>query len=224
MRHWLKTLALLPLLAFAAPAEAAILPGATVDGPSNLIESTARPDVDVAPDGSTALVYLKSDGGRPPVRLPLGERGLGLAATSGPGFDRHELASPVAVANGGKVVVTYIRGLAGDAVARISPSPGAPFGAEHIIQAGGSKADVDLSPTGTATPSPSHRTTFSPRDSLATRGPMSDWAPSTPTRRTKPAEATVTCESRRQLTERAARWPGERLWWRIRMRTSSFAA
>ena len=63
MRHWLKTAPLLLLLLLAAPAHAAILPGAAVDGPSNLIDSTARPDVDVAPDGSAALVYLKSDGG-----------------------------------------------------------------------------------------------------------------------------------------------------------------
>jgi hypothetical protein len=52
----------------------------------------------------------------------------------------------IAVANGGKVVVTYIRN--GDAVARISSAPGAAFGAERILQAGGSRADVDLSPNG----------------------------------------------------------------------------
>src|SRR4051794_30625925 len=149
MRHWLKALALLPLLAFAAPAQGAILPGATVDGPSNSIDSTARPDVDVAPDGSAALVYLKSDGGQ---AHPFVSRFLNGAWSSPQRVDPDSSVinsfPRIAVANGGKVVVTYIRGLVSDAVARISPSPGAPFGAEHIVQAGGSKADVDLSPNG----------------------------------------------------------------------------
>ena len=146
MRHWLKATPLLLLLALAAPANGAILPGAAVDGPSNLID-TAKPDVDVAPDNSAALVYLKSDGG---VNHPFVSR-LVNGAWSAPqrvDGDSNQAASNarIAVANGGKVVVAYSRG--GDAVARISASPGAAFGAEHIVQAGGTKVDVDLSPNG----------------------------------------------------------------------------
>jgi hypothetical protein len=151
MKHSLKAAALTSLALTAAvgaatPATAAILPGVAVDGPSNLID-TSRPDIDVAPDNSAALVYLKSDGGviHPFVSWLTGgtwsapkrvDTGSGVAASN----------PHIAVANGGKVVVTYIRG--GDAVARISPATGADFGVEHILQAGGSKADVDLSPNG----------------------------------------------------------------------------
>ena len=149
MRHWLKGLILLPLFVFAAPAQAAILPGTAVDGPSNTIDSASRPDVDVAPDGSAALVYLKSDGGQ---THPFVSRFVNGAWSSPQRVDPDSSVTNsfprIAVANGGKVVVTYIRGLLGAAVARISPSPGAPFGAEHIVQAGGSFADVDLSPNG----------------------------------------------------------------------------
>jgi hypothetical protein len=145
-RHSLKATALL-WLALAAPASAAILPGVAVDGPSNLID-TARPDVDVAPDGSAALVYLKDDGGvnHPFVsRFTGGAWGAPQRVDTGSAFAGSK--PHIAVANGGKVVVTYIRA-PGDAVARISPAPGADFGDEHIIQAGGSSADVDLSPNG----------------------------------------------------------------------------
>jgi hypothetical protein len=146
-RHWLKATPLVCVLLLAAPANAAILPGAAVDGPSNLIESTARPDVDVAPDNSAALVYLKNDGGQnhPFVsRLAGGAWGVPQRVDTGSGV---AASNPrIAIANGGKVVVTYLRG--GDAVARISSGPGPAFGAEHIVQAGASFADVDLSPGG----------------------------------------------------------------------------
>jgi len=137
-------LALTAALGGAVPASAAILPGVAVDGPSNLIES-ARPDIDVAPDNSAALVYLKSDGG---VVHPFVSRFVGGAwgTPARVDTDSNQAASNarIAVANGGRVVVAYSRG--GDAVARISSGPA--FGAEHIVQAGGTKVDVDLSPGG----------------------------------------------------------------------------
>jgi hypothetical protein len=148
MRHWLKTtpLLLILLLVLGAPANAAILPGVAVDGPSNLID-TGRPDVDVAADDSAALVYLKNDGGQ---NHPFVSRFVNGAwgAPQRVDGDSNQAASNarVAVANGGKVVVSYSRG--GDAVARISAAPGAPFGVEHIIQAGSTIVDVDLSPGG----------------------------------------------------------------------------
>ena len=145
MRHWLKAIPLVWLL-LAAPASAAILPGVAVDGPSNLID-TSRPDVDVAPDNSAAVVYLKSDSG---VVHPFVSRLVGGAwgTPERVDTDSSQAASNarIAVANGGKVVVAYSRG--GDAVARISSGPGAAFGAERIVQAGGTKVDVDLSPGG----------------------------------------------------------------------------
>jgi hypothetical protein len=146
MKNWLRATPVILALAAPAPAGAAILPGVAVDGPSNAI-STVRPDIDVAPDNSAALVYLKTDGG---VNHPFVSRFVngawGTPQRVDTGSATAASGAHIAVANGGKVVVTYITG--GSAVARISSAPGAPFGAEHVIQAGGSKADVDLSPNG----------------------------------------------------------------------------
>ena len=142
----ITTVVLGATLGGAAPATGAILPGAAVDGPANTID-TARPDIDVAPDNSAALVYLKNDGGQ---NHPFVSRSTGGAWSAPQRVDTGSSVAAsnprIAVANGGKVVVAYIRG--GDAVARISSAPGAPFGAEHIIQAGAGNVDVDLSPNG----------------------------------------------------------------------------
>jgi len=146
MKHSLKAFPVLLLLLSAAPAHAAIVPGAAVDGPSNNID-TSRPDVDVAPDNSAALVYLKKDGGQnhPFIsRFVNGAWGAPQRVDSDSG--NAASGAHIAVANGGKVVVAYISG--GNAVARISTGPGSGFGAEHIVQAVGSFTDVDLSPNG----------------------------------------------------------------------------
>src|ERR1700750_471085 len=45
-----------------AASDAAILPGKAVDGPS--AASKALGDVDVAPDGTGGIVYIKSDNGK----------------------------------------------------------------------------------------------------------------------------------------------------------------
>src|SRR5215210_8091504 len=129
MKHSLKAaaVALAAALVAAAPATAAILPGTAVDGPSNLID-TARPDIDVAPDNSAALVYLKSDGGvnHPFVsRFTSGTWGAPQRVDTGSAVAASK--PRIAIANGGRVVVTYIRGVPSDAVARISAGPGAAF-------------------------------------------------------------------------------------------------
>jgi len=131
-----------------SPASAAILPGVKVDGPSNLIDVNTRPDVDVAPDGSTALVYMKTDAAQP---HPFISRFVNGAWTTpqrvDPGSNVANSNPRIAVANGGKVVVTYIRNNAA-AVARISPAAGTAFGAEQVLKEGGDAAYVDLSPNG----------------------------------------------------------------------------
>jgi hypothetical protein len=136
-------------LGAATPASAAILPGVAVDGPSADIEINVTPEIDVAPDGSAALVYLKKVSG---VAHPYVSRFVNGAWAAGQRVDvgdNDPASQPrIAVANGGKVVVTYVSGAGGDSVARISPSTAAAFGAEHILQAGGDKANVDLSPNG----------------------------------------------------------------------------
>jgi hypothetical protein len=147
MKHWLKAFPLI-LLLLAAPADAAILPGAAVDGPSNLIDAGTRPDVDVAPDGSAALVYLKKVGAdsHPYVSRFTGGA-WGTPERIDTGSDVPNAFPRIAVANGGRVVVTYVRNNAA-AVARISTGPGTAFGAEQVLKDGGDDAYVDLSPNG----------------------------------------------------------------------------
>src|SRR4051812_43739492 len=106
MKNWLKAIPVVWLLA-ATPASAAILPGVAVDGPSNLID-TARPDVDVAPDNSAALVYLKAIGG---INHPFVSRFTGGAWGAPQQVDTgspNAASGPhIAVANSGKAVVAY---------------------------------------------------------------------------------------------------------------------
>jgi hypothetical protein len=145
-RHWLKAAPLLCLLLLAAPANAAVLPGVAVDGPSNTID-TSRPDVDVAPDNSAALVYLKNDGGVVHPFVSWFANGAWSAPKRVDANSNNAASFPrIGIATGGKTVVSYVAG--GAAVARISPAPGSDFGDEHIVQAGGGYADVDLSPNG----------------------------------------------------------------------------
>ena len=101
--------ALLAALALPAAASAAFFPGELVDGPSPDIASVGG--VDLARDGTGALVYVKSDGGvahifasrlvagvwQPPERLD-----PGLAGASS--------APVVAVADQGRTVVAFVNG------------------------------------------------------------------------------------------------------------------
>ena len=74
-------------LAGASPAGAAIVPGQAVDGPSADI-SAALPRVDVAPDGSAALVYLKTiDGEEHPFVSRLVNGAWKLAGSGRPGLE-----------------------------------------------------------------------------------------------------------------------------------------
>jgi hypothetical protein len=147
MKNWVKATPLIWLL-LAAPANAAILPGAAVDGPSNLIETGTRPDIDVAPDGSAALVYLKKVGtDAHPYVSRFVNGAWGTPERIDTGSEVPNTFPRIAVANGGKVVVTYVRNNAA-AVARISTAPGAAFGAEEVLKDGGDDVYVDLSPGG----------------------------------------------------------------------------
>ena len=166
-------------------------------------------------DNSAALVYLKNDGG---LNHPFVSRFTGGAWGTPQRVDTGSANAAsdarIAVANGGKVVVAYISG--GDAVARISPAPGAPFGAEHIVQAGGSKVDVDLSPNGNG-----YVVAESSNDVFAERLEGDTWTDvgsGRPRFRPDPGggRQQPRCADRGvRATARAARWPGARPWWRI---------
>ena len=133
-------------LAAASPAGAAIVPGQAVDGPSADI-SAALPRVDVAPDGSAALVYLKTiDGEEHPFVSRLVNGAWSSPVQVDPGSNDVAEAPRIAVANGGKIVVTARSATV--VVAWVSPGAGAPFGASTPLQAAGRYGNVDLAPNG----------------------------------------------------------------------------
>jgi hypothetical protein len=142
--------AALALLALAAPARAAIVPGATVDGPSAQIPANQSVSVDVAPDGSAAIAYLKN-GDVYVSQLVNG------AWTSGQRVDNlpaGEATRPdIAVANGGKIVVAFLeQSMAPSAIHAVVKPAGQPFPStpapELLTGLTGSFVDVDLAPNG----------------------------------------------------------------------------
>jgi hypothetical protein len=125
MRTPFITLAVALALALAAvPAQAAIVPGVTVDGPSADIPSTQQVDIDVAPDGTAAIGYLKKVGADNHVFVSSFVNG---AWTPSERVDDGLNTFPsrrvsVAVANGGKVAVSFVN--AADA---------SPHGVLHVL-------------------------------------------------------------------------------------------
>ena len=116
-------------------ANAAIVPGATVDGPSADVLAAQTVQSDVAPDGTAAIAYLKGATAHVWVsRLVGGAWSAPDQVESLPGASSNPR---VAVANGGKVVVTFANG--GNLHGVVKPSASAPFGSasapyrNHIV-------------------------------------------------------------------------------------------
>ena len=106
---------------------------------------TALCRADVAPDGTAAVAYLKG-APTPHVwvsRLVGGAWGAPEQVESLPGAASNPR---IAVANGGKVVVTFANG--GNLQAVIKPTAGAAFGTPANIGTGGSYGEIDLAPNG----------------------------------------------------------------------------
>ncbi len=136
----------LAAIAPVSPAAAAILPGIAIDGPSATV-GPGLPRIDVAPDGSAALVYLKTvDGEDHPFVSRLVNGAWSPPQQVDPGSNEVSEAPRIAIANGGKTVVTFRSATV--VVARVSPSGGAPFGPPQTIQAAGRYGNVDLAPNG----------------------------------------------------------------------------
>src|SRR3954453_15349416 len=111
MRH-LPAVLLLASGALLAPAAAdgAILPGKAIDGPSAQIKAFG--DVDVAPDGTGGIVYIKTDNGKDHVfvaRYANGQFGTPARVDTDPGIANKASVFPrIAASNGGKLVVTFL--------------------------------------------------------------------------------------------------------------------
>ena len=114
-----------------AASDAAILPGKPIDGPSAAIKALGS--VDVAPDGSGGIVYIKSDNGKDHVfvaRYANGAFGTPERVDTDAGVANTASADArIAASNGGKLVVTFVNGDAAPHAAwsAISPGTGQPF-------------------------------------------------------------------------------------------------
>ena len=154
MRKRLLTLALTGA-ALLVPAGAAGAATSSVDGPSADIPDMQSVDVDMAPDGTAALAYLKQAGGMTHVYV---SRYVNGAWTAAERVDTGLNVNPsrnvsVAVANGGKVVVSFLNAPAmlanGNLWTAIKPNSATPFAAPGLlVSAGGKYADLDLAPNG----------------------------------------------------------------------------
>ena len=140
MRRPILTLAV--AAAFAAPtsAQAAFFVGEPIDGPSDAI--TALGEVELAPDGTGAVAYLKRDAGADHVfvarfaggRFQAPERvDVGLAGPS---------SQPVVAADDrGRLAVAFVNG---GAVHVVNRMPGEGYGAPQAIAGAASNPDVAL--------------------------------------------------------------------------------
>jgi hypothetical protein len=138
----------------AAPASAVTT---SVDGPADAIADQQTVDVDMAPDGTAALAYLKEEGGLEHVFVSRLEGG---AWTAPQRVDTGLNTNPsrnvsIAVANGGKIVVTFLNAAAMDpednVYSAIKPNAASPFAAPTVLlSAGGRYAELDMAPDGVA--------------------------------------------------------------------------
>jgi hypothetical protein len=127
-----------------ATADAAIVPGAPVDGPSADITANSVVQSDVAPDGTAAIAYLK--GATPKVWVSRLVGGAWAPPQQAENLAGASTNPRIAVANGGKVVVTFANG--GNVHAVVKPNAGAAFGTATSIGLGGQYGELDLAPDG----------------------------------------------------------------------------
>src|SRR4051812_34574531 len=115
MRRLCSALVLVAALAAVPPAaNAAILPGQTIDGPSTDIKGFGN--VDVAPDGTGAVAYVKRDGAVKHIfvaRIANGAYGTPERVDTGAAAEGN--TPRVAASNGGKVGGGYLGGVGGAA-------------------------------------------------------------------------------------------------------------
>jgi hypothetical protein len=128
----------------AGPAGAAVLDPVTIDS-----APTAVTDIGVAPDGSGALVYLKTVGLDDQVWASVLTGGTWAPAVRIDPDDGDDEAAPrVAVGNGGRVLVGYLDASAGTLKYRLKPSAAAGFGLEGTMRVAGGvnwiRGDWDL--------------------------------------------------------------------------------
>jgi hypothetical protein len=141
------SIAVLAPAAAAVPAHAAFFAGEAVDGPSADIRSVG--DVDIARDGTGAVVYIKRDGGVDHVFVSR----LVNGAWQGPerldgGLDAAATQAVVAASDGGRLAVAFISGGNAYAVVRQAGAPA--WGGPQLIAYAAADPSIDMSFNGAA--------------------------------------------------------------------------
>jgi hypothetical protein len=145
MRRPLLVAAALAALAVPGPAHAALFPGTPVDGPSADIERVG--DVDLARDGTGALIYVKKDGGVDHVfvaRLAGGR--FGAPERVDAAFAGAASQPVVAALSGGRVAVAFVSG--GAVATVVKPSARRPWAEPAVVAPAGSDPAIDLGVNG----------------------------------------------------------------------------
>ena len=117
----------------AAPAQAAVLPGQTLDGPSADILSLG--DVSLAADGTGAVAYLKTAGGQEQAFVVRRSGGAWGPPVNVSNAAQGNTDVEVEASNGGRLLVVY-QTEGNDLKAKVSPGTGQPFGAEIPLDTG----------------------------------------------------------------------------------------
>jgi hypothetical protein len=129
-------------LAAVPAANAAVLPGQTLDGPS--ADIVAFGDVDLAPDGSGALAYLKvGTGTQDQVFVARRVGGVWQPPQEVSNGGNDAVQPQVAAANGGRVVVAW-RTATNNILAKVAPGGGQPFGSEITVHGDTNANNFDL--------------------------------------------------------------------------------
>ncbi|HEY3019541.1 MAG TPA: hypothetical protein VGJ32_05075 [Solirubrobacteraceae bacterium] len=144
-RRPITVLVVAAVLAAPAAARAGVFPGEVIDGPSADIVRVG--DVDLARDGTGAVVYVRKDGGtdhifvarlfagawQPPERVDVG-------------IDAAGSAPAVAASDGGRLAIAFVSGGSLYAVVRLGGD--SPLGAPQLIGAPASAPAMDMSING----------------------------------------------------------------------------
>ncbi|MCP9490758.1 MAG: hypothetical protein MSC31_12925 [Solirubrobacteraceae bacterium MAG38_C4-C5] len=140
MRRYLLTFAVAAALAAPTSAQAAFFPGEPIDGPGDAI--TALGEVELAPDGTGAVAYLKPDGGVDHVFVARFVDGRFQAPERvDAGLDAASSQPVVAADDEGRLAVAFVNGGTLHVVNRM---PGEGFGTPQAIAGAASNPDVAL--------------------------------------------------------------------------------
>ncbi|HET6505525.1 MAG TPA: hypothetical protein VFG42_01935 [Baekduia sp.] len=141
------SIAVLAPAAAAGPAHAAFFAGEPIDGPSPDIRSVG--DVDIARDGTGAVVYVKSDAGVDHIFISRLVNGAWQAPERlDAGIDATSSQPVVAASDGGRLAVAYISG--GSVFTTVRPAGAPAWGQPQLIASGASDPSIDMSFNGAA--------------------------------------------------------------------------